>query len=99
MEFPYKFERELGKGIDDPIIQLSKSLYGGALAAKHWFDKLSDGLTKRGFRQSALDPCLFVRSDMIVVSYVDDCIVTRPSWMPSFKASKTMMMNTTGSIP
>jgi Reverse transcriptase (RNA-dependent DNA polymerase) len=42
MELPYKLESELGKGIDDPIIQLNKSLYGGALAAKHWFDKLSN---------------------------------------------------------
>jgi Reverse transcriptase (RNA-dependent DNA polymerase) len=74
MELPYQFERELGKGIDDPVIQLNKSLYGDALAAKHWFDKLSGGLKKRGSRQSALDLCLFVRSDMIVVSYVDDCV-------------------------
>jgi hypothetical protein len=53
---------------------LNKSLYGGALAAKHWFDKLSTGLKARGFRQSALDPCLFIRSDMIIVAYVDDCV-------------------------
>jgi transposase InsO family protein len=74
MELPFKFERELGEGIEDPIIKLNKSLYGGALAAKHWFDKLSTGLKARGFRQSALDPCLFIRSDMIIVAYVDDCV-------------------------
>lgn len=74
MELPFKFERELGEGIEDPIIQLNKSLYGGALAAKHWFDKLSNGLKARGFRQSELDPCLFIRPDMIIVAYVDDCV-------------------------
>lgn len=74
MELPQYFKKELGNGLHDPIIQLNKSLYGGALAAKHWFNKLSKGLTDRGFRQSALDKCLFIRSDMIIVTYIDDCV-------------------------
>jgi Reverse transcriptase (RNA-dependent DNA polymerase) len=74
IKLPFKFERELGEGINDPIIQLNKSLYSGALAAKHWFDELSNGLKARGFRKCALYPCLFIRSDMIIVSYVDDCV-------------------------
>jgi hypothetical protein len=74
MELPQYFKKELSDGFNDPIIELNKSLYGGALAAKHWFTKLSQGLTERGFRQSALDKCLFVRSDMIIVVYIDDCI-------------------------
>jgi hypothetical protein len=74
MELPFKFERELGESINDPIIQLNKSLYGGALTEKHLFYKLSNGLRARGFRQSALDPCLFFGSDMIIVAYGDDCV-------------------------
>ena len=73
MELPEKF-KDLGDGFEDPIIELHKSLYGGALAAKHWFNKLKNGLEQRGFRQSTLDPCLFIRSDMIIVTYIDDCI-------------------------
>jgi hypothetical protein len=73
MELPEKF-RDLGSGVDDPIIELHKSLYGGALVAKHWFMKLKEGLEARGFRQIMLDPCLFIRNDMIIVTYSDDCI-------------------------
>lgn len=73
MELPEKF-RDLGSEVDDPIVELHKSLYGGALAAKHWFMKLKEGLEARGFRQSLLDPCLFIRDDMIIVTYIDDCI-------------------------
>jgi len=74
MELPEKFKQELGEGMDDPIIELHKSLYGGALAAKHWFDKLKKGLEDRGFRQCPMDPCLFIRKDMIIVTYIDDCV-------------------------
>jgi hypothetical protein len=84
MELPQYFKKSLGSGFNDPIIELNHSLYGGALAAKHWFTKLSLGLTERGFRQSSLDKCLFIRSDMIIVTYIDDCItgtkISR-SWM------------------
>jgi hypothetical protein len=42
---------------------------------KSWaFTKLTQGLTERGFRQSALDKGLFVRSNMIIVIYIDECI-------------------------
>jgi len=67
-------QNSLGHGFNDSVIELNKSLYGGALAAKHWFTKLSQGLTERGFRQSSLVKCLFIRSDMIIVLYIDDCI-------------------------
>jgi hypothetical protein len=82
MELPERF-KELGDGLADPIIELNKNLYGGALSAKHWFQKLKTGLERRGFRQSPLDPCLFIRDNMIVVTYIDDCI----HW---YKDDKTM---------
>ena len=36
---------------------------------------LSDSLEERGFKKSAIDPCLFTREDCIIVTYVDDCLI------------------------
>jgi Reverse transcriptase (RNA-dependent DNA polymerase) len=74
MEFPQYFKKELSNGFDDPIIELNKSLYGGAPLAKHWFTKLFKGFTEHGLQQRALDNCLFIRSDMIIATYIDDCV-------------------------
>jgi hypothetical protein len=53
---------------------LKKNLYGCKQAARNWFKLLSEGLRKLGFVQSATDSCLFLRSDCIIVVYVDDCL-------------------------
>lgn len=36
---------------------------------------LKGGLISLNFRQSQIDPCLFLRHDCIIVVYVDDCLV------------------------
>ncbi len=36
---------------------------------------LTKGLLKLGFRQSAIDKCLFLRNYCILVVYVDDCLI------------------------
>ena len=36
---------------------------------------LKKGLISRGFKESLADPCVFLRDDMIVLVYVDDCIL------------------------
>jgi hypothetical protein len=43
---------------------------------KNWFVALSDGLKAQGFTQcsSVTEPCMFVKHDILVVIYVDDCI-------------------------
>ena len=40
---------------------------------------LKKGLEDRGFKESVADPCVFLRKDMIVLTYVDDCILLSPS--------------------
>ena len=40
---------------------------------------LQAGLLERGFTQSAMDPCLFMKRDMICVVYVDDTIIAGPN--------------------
>ena len=44
-----------------------------------FFTKLKTGLLEqRGFRASELDPCLFMKHNMMVVVYVDDTIIAGP---------------------
>ena len=57
------------------FIQLRRNLYGCKQAARNWFKYLTKGLLKEGFRQSAVDPCLFLRSNCILIVYTDDCII------------------------
>jgi hypothetical protein len=67
---------------DDPrffdrehFIRLKRNLYGVRQAARNWYLHLQKGLLGRGFVQSKIDPCLFIRKDCIIVVYTDDCLV------------------------
>ncbi|KAL7464856.1 hypothetical protein ACHAXS_005184 [Conticribra weissflogii] len=57
------------------VLKLRKSLYGLKQASANWHDLLKTSLTSRGFKESVADPCVFIRRDMIVLVYVDDCIL------------------------
>ena len=61
------------------VLRLLKSLYGLKQAPKTFFDKLKAGLLERGFRQSELDPCLFMKADLFCLVYVDDTILAGPN--------------------
>lgn len=61
------------------LLRLRKNLYGIPQAGLNWFNYLKDGLEERGFKQSNVDPCLFVRKDVILLMYVDDCIILSKS--------------------
>ena len=58
----------------DKVLHLRKSLYGLRQAPRTFFEKLKAGLLERGWIQSAIDPCLFLKLGMICVVYVDDTI-------------------------
>ena len=62
----------------DRVLKLIKSLYGLRQAPLTFFTKLKTGLEQRGFRASELDPCLFMKHNMMVVVYVDDTIIAGP---------------------
>jgi hypothetical protein len=62
----------------DKVLRLKKSLYGLKQAPKTFFDKLRAGLIERGFTPSNIDPCLFMKENMICVVYVDDTILCGP---------------------
>ena len=57
------------------VLKLKKNLYGLKQASYNWFDKLKSGLMDRGFSPSKIDPCVYLKPGMIVLSYVDDCII------------------------
>ena len=57
------------------VLKLKKNLYGLKQASFNWFDKLKTGLMDRGFKASQIDPCLYYKKGMIVLTYVDDCII------------------------
>ena len=75
IEPPKGFGRKDGL---DMVLQLIKSLYGLKQAPKLFYDKLRSGLIERGFTQSIIDPCLFMKHNMICLIYVDDTIITGP---------------------
>ena len=43
-------------------------------APRTFFEKLKAGLEERGWKQSNIDPCLFLKAGMMCVVYVDDTI-------------------------
>ncbi len=65
----------------DYVCMLLKNLYGLRQAAKTWFEHLRDSLIAgrseggHGFQQSAIDPCIFYREGIILISWVDDCLI------------------------
>ena len=52
------------------ILKLNKSLYGPKQASYNWYEKLKKGLEDRGFTKSQVDPCLYLKDGMIVLTYL-----------------------------
>ena len=51
----------------NPILRLNKILYGQAEAPRLWYDKLKEGLEKRGFTIIKVEPCMFISKTVICV--------------------------------
>ena len=56
-------------------MKLLQNLYGLKDAGSTWFNHLQKGLLGRGSKQSQVDPCLFYKKDLILIMYVDNCIL------------------------
>lgn len=54
-------------------LRLKRSLYGISVAPRLWSEHLFAALKAEGFTQSEIDPCLFHKKEMLLISYVDDC--------------------------
>jgi hypothetical protein len=71
LRFPAGFEHKNDKW----ALKLKRNLYGLVQASRNWFLKLSAIYESLGFEQSKSDPCLFLRKDMTIVLYTDDCML------------------------
>lgn len=74
MELPVGFDVQTGQR-GEYVIQLKKSLYGLKQSGLNWYEKLKNGLIKRNLVPSKVDPCVFIGEKVIVLTYVDDCII------------------------
>ena len=76
VEMPALFGSKQGT---DKVLKLKKSLYGLKQSPRTFYQHLSQGLKDRGWTASAIDPCLFMKHNMMCVIYVDDTIFTGPN--------------------
>ena len=68
------------KGVDPTkhLLKLQKNLYGLKDGQVTWHEHIKAGLLSRGFRQSKVDPCLFIKGTVLLVLYVDDAALFSP---------------------
>ena len=81
-EVPVYMELPAGMEIEDgsnSILVLKKSLYSLKSASFNWHQKLKGALENQGCVESLSNPCVFIGKDMIVLVYVDDCILISKS--------------------
>ena len=69
----------LNRSRGDMVLKLIRKLYGLKDAGKTWFEHLTEGLERMGFKPTQSDPCIYVRGSNMIVLYVDDCIIVSKS--------------------
>ena len=74
MELPVGFDLH-NANKREYVLKLNKNLYELKQASATWFEMLSKGLLDINFNPSAIDSCVFIRDNCIVLVYVDGCIV------------------------
>jgi hypothetical protein len=50
-------------------------MYGLKQARYNWYSTFIDELLKVRFKQNAVEKCLFIRNNCIIIVYVDDCLL------------------------
>ena len=77
-------------------MKLLQNLYGLKDVSVTCFNHLKKGLLDRGFTQSQVDPCLFYKKDLILITYIEDCILISPNpqlldkWVAGMKRDYTL---------
>ena len=61
------------------VLKLNKDLYQLKQRSYNWYEKLKNSLVDRYFKPSDTAPCLYIGKGMIILTYVDYCIVVGPS--------------------
>ena len=90
MHFPkgYKFKNRISK--DTHILKLTKNIYGPKQAGRVWNKYMDDGLGEISFKPSQMDPCLYFRSHITLLVYINDCIMFGPDLAKLDKVIKKM---------
>lgn len=57
------------------FIKLHRNLYGCKQATYNWYHHLTKGTLSQGFKQSNMDPCLYICHDCIMILYTDDTLI------------------------
>jgi len=60
------------------VLKLNQSLYGLRQSPRNFFLHLKGNLGRAGFRQSKMDPCLFIAEHVVCCVYVNDCLFSSP---------------------
>ena len=90
MEVPRGFEIQGGDS-KDYLLKIQRNIYGQKQAGRVWNKYLVDKLTKElGFKQSAVDECLFYRGKVLYALYTDDSILAGPEKYQIDKIIKEM---------
>ena len=74
MHIPTGFYYDNPENNNHKVLKLRKNLYGLNVASRNWFLTLLAGLKSRGFKPSTIDPCLYIKDDILCLVYVDDTI-------------------------
>ena len=71
------FQQGLNVGPESGIyvLKLQKKLYGPKQAGHNWFEKLYSAHGNLSINLSKVDPCLFIGDNIIVLIYVDNCLI------------------------
>ncbi|CAA7037676.1 unnamed protein product [Microthlaspi erraticum] len=76
MRQPEGFIKE---GQEDMVCKLKKSIYGLKQASRQWYLKFDEIITKFGFKENIVDPCIYLKFSgskfIFLVLYVDDILL------------------------
>ena len=61
------------------LLKLQKNLYGLKDSQVTWHEHIKTGFLSRGFQQSKIDPCLFIKGTVLLVLYIDDAALFSPN--------------------
>ena len=75
-ELPQGFHTLPGEDRRNTILFIKRNLYGLKDAGLKWFEHLKSGLMNdMNFKQSDVDPCVFFKKGIVILVYVDDCLI------------------------
>ena len=60
-------------------LKLLRNVYGQKQAGRVWNKFMDHGMREIGLQPSHFDPCLYYRSSVVFLVYIDDCIMFGPS--------------------